>query len=40
LSLGMGSNFGQDDLMFTQDSFWKSIFEGQGQGQGQSQGMV
>jgi hypothetical protein len=42
LSLGMGSNFGQDDLMFTQDSFWKSIFEGQTQttGQGQGIGMV
>lgn len=44
LSLGMGSSFGQDDLMFTQDSFWKSIFEGQpqnqGQGQGQGIGMV
>jgi hypothetical protein len=42
LSLGMGSSFGQDDLMFTQDSFWKSIFEGQAQnqGQGQSIGMV
>jgi len=38
LSLGMGSNFGQDDLMFTQDSFWKTIFEGQPQGQ--NQGMV
>jgi hypothetical protein len=42
LSLGMGSSFGQDDLIFTQDSFWKSIFEGQAQnqGQGQSIGMV
>lgn len=41
LSLGMGSNFGQDDLMFTQDSFWKSIFEGQPQDQGgQGIGMV
>lgn len=41
LSLGMGSNFGQDDLMFTQDSFWKSIFEGQPQNQGgQGIGMV
>jgi len=39
LSLGMGSSFGQDDLMFTQDSFWKSIFEGQPQNQGQSQGI-
>lgn len=40
LSLGMGSNFGQDDLLFTQDSFWKSIFEGQPQNQGQGVGMV
>ena len=42
LSLGMGSSFGQDDLIFTQDSFWKSIFEGQvhNQGEGQSIGMV
>lgn len=40
LSLGMGSSFGQDDLMFTQDSFWKSIFEGQAQNQGQNIGMV
>lgn len=41
LSLGMGSNFGQDDLLFTQDSFWKSIFEGQPQNQsGQGMGMV
>jgi hypothetical protein len=39
LSLGMGSSFGQDDLMFTQDSFWKSIFEGQAQNQGQGQGI-
>lgn len=39
LSLGMGSNFGQDDLMFTQDSFWKSIFEGQ-PNNGQGMGMV
>jgi hypothetical protein len=39
LSLGMGSSFGQDDLMFTQDSFWKSIFEGQPQSQGQGQGI-
>jgi hypothetical protein len=39
LSLGMGSSFGQDDLMFTQDSFWKSIFEGQPQNQGQGQGI-
>lgn len=39
LSLGMGSNFGQDDLLFTQDSFWKSIFEGQ-PNNGQGMGMV
>lgn len=39
LSLGMFGG-GQDDLLFTQDSFWKSIFEGQPQNQGQGMGMV